>query len=164
MAFLASLLRSLLPWQTLCLAYSQDGSYGSLWLTAGLGGTLISPLIPSKDRGEGTGAVNRKRDWVRAAALKGEVWPYGSGSSVGQGLRWVFRTNESCGSGCLGQRGAEGFQLSHPFVKFLPTSATLSHPTCLHVRQAYYSQLKVPLKRKRKPGLIRGPRIRGTAC
>ena len=83
MAVLTSLLRSLLPWQTLCLAYSQDGSYGSLWLTAGLGGTLISPLIPSKDRGEGKGAVNRKRDWVRAAALTGEVWPYGKWQQCG---------------------------------------------------------------------------------
>lgn len=49
-----------------------------------------------------------------------------SGSSVGQGLRWVSRTKESCRPGCLGQRGAEGFLLSHPFVKFFPTPPYLS--------------------------------------
>lgn len=44
---------------------------------------MISPLIPSKDRGEGKGAVGRVREWVRAAALQGEVWPCGKWQQCG---------------------------------------------------------------------------------
>ena len=136
---LTSLLRSLLPRQTLpCL------------LT---GWVLQKPLADSQAGRDCDISTNPLKGQGRRKGCCGQNEGMGEGRSPeGRGLA-LWKVAAVWGKGCGGfpgqmraaglaawaREGQKVFLFSHRFVKFFPTSATHSHPTCLHARQAYFS-------------------------
>lgn len=128
---------------------------------ARLGGAAISsPLVPKRDRGGEKVTVGRARGEGRGCS-PGErglaLQERALGSSVGRGQgparqSWVSRTSSGAG-GLVAWASGEQESLSLfscPFVKFLSTSATFSHPMCLHPKPGSPLPAETTFKKKKR--------------